>query len=696
MTVIPLSKSKDPRAKAALERLNQVKNQLNLLPSAMSLQAPKDMMRERAQSEFDVQELAKFWAGGDKKYKYLQEAYEVIKQDSELVVQPPRNFLELSRDDIREFTMGQIYRVIQILKDVKDKDFSAEIIRAVNIYSESFAMRFFIHCELFRNVISMLGNKEQQERYLDDIDNFRILGCFAMTELGHSSALRDIETTATFDPSTDQFILNSPTLTSTKWWIGMAAQTATHAVVIAQTLINNQSVGLNWFVVPLRSKQTGELEPGIHIGDIGQKVGHSGVDNGWIQFDQKRIPRKDMLSQWVHLDRQGHYRPAPNPALMYATLIPERLSMTIVTTQFISRAITIATRYSVVRRQGAENQQIMDYQSHYAKLVPGIVFLYMLQSASDTLHGQFDVLTAGGKMNPKDYLDHMGDMHAMSACLKGLTGWYGSEVLENCRRSCGGHAYSAYNSIGHIIGEWGVMTTGGGDNVVLLQQAANYLLDRLDRQLELKSYPNFKFKSSIDYIKDAERYLAQRTWLVGPLDEIKDFTILLEAMYTILAKRLYSISIKRRTKKEDLILESVRVAELHCAVFMFSVAVERFGQPTADSSVLSILKKMTRLWGFHVLYTYSDQGFKEDYFTSAHIKNIEEIYFEMCKSLRTQVIGLTDGFGLPDFVLKAPIAKYDGDIYSTYFDTLLTAPRSTGVPPYHAKYIKPLTEREKP
>lgn len=107
------------------------------------------------------------------------------------------------------------------------------------------------------------------------------------------------------------------------------------------------------------------------------------------------------------------------------------------------------------------------------------------------------------------------------------------------------------------------------------------------------------------------------------------------------------------------------MAELHCAVFMFSVAVERFGQPTADSSVLSILKKMTRLWGFHVLYTYSDQGFKEDYFTSAHIKNIEEIYFEMCKSLRTQVIGLTDGFGLPDFVLKAPIAKYDGDIYSS-------------------------------
>jgi acyl-CoA oxidase len=40
----------------------------------------------------------------------------------------------------------------------------------------------------------------------------------------------------------------------------------------------------------------------------------------------------------------------------------------------------------------------------------------------------------------------------------------------------GGHAYSAYNAIPSIIADWGVMTTGGGDNVVLAQQHARYLL----------------------------------------------------------------------------------------------------------------------------------------------------------------------------------------------------------------------------
>ncbi|KAI8641874.1 hypothetical protein BD408DRAFT_345331 [Parasitella parasitica] len=666
----------------------------------MSRQAPKDMAAERAAAEFNIEALAILWAGGEKRYNLIKRANEFIKNDPELVVQPPRNYLELSRDEMREFTMGQIYRVIQIMTDpdFKDKELAYEIGHATNVYSESFSMRFFVHDSLFRNVVNMLGNKEQQDRYNDDISNFRIFGCFAMTELGHSSALRDIETVATFDATTDEFILDSPTVTSTKWWIGMAGQTATHTVVIAQTIVNGKNVGLNWFVVQLRSKYTGELEPNVMAGDIGQKVGHAGVDNGWIQFRQKRIPRTDMLAKWVSLDRQGNYKPAPNPAVMYATLIPERLSLVIVTTQMISQALTIATRYGVVRRQGNKDQQIMDYQSHYVKIIPGIAFMYMVRSASDVLNNQFAVLTDGGKMDPIVYLDHMGDMHAMSACLKGLAGWYATDILETCRRSCGGHAYSAYNAIGHIIGDWGVMTTGGGDNVVLLQQCARYLLYRLEQNLEYDEYPDLKFKSSSIYIKHAKTYLKNKSWPTDNADDcLKDFTLVSEALNTILLFSIQS-ALKNGATQNDVLLDSVRVSELHCAAFLFNVCAEKYGQPVGaegiEPSILAIMKKLTALWGLHVLHTYGDQGFKEGYFNPHQINSIEKTYFEHCKSLRYQVIGLTDAFGFPDFVLKAPIGKHDGDIYQPYLETLLAAPRSTGVPPYHAKYIKPLTERE--
>ncbi|KAG0770436.1 hypothetical protein G6F16_007453 [Rhizopus arrhizus] len=699
MTVFPLFESKDPQAKIAMERLSQIKSQLNLSSSLMSRQAPKDITREREACEFNIKELSNFWAGGEKRFDDLQKAFDFIKDDPQLVVQPPRSYLELSRDEMREFVMGQIYRVVQISKEKKDKKLIYQIIHALCIYSQDFYMRFFVHDSLFRNAISMLGSKEQQDKYVDVINKCSILGCFAMTELGHSSALRELETTATYDIATDEFILHSPTITSTKWWIGMAAQTATHTVTIAQTIIHGKNVGLNWFVVQLRNRNTGEIEPNVQIGDIGQKVSRNGLDNGWIQFRQKRIPRTNMLAKWVHLDHQGKYIPAPNPAVMYATLISERLLLISSSTDMVSQALTIATRYGVVRRQGEKNQQIMDYQSHYCKIVPAIAFTYMANLTSETLNEQYSILTAGGKMDPAEYLSHMGDMHAIVACIKGFTGWYGTDILEICRRSCGGHAYSSYNAINQIIGDWGVVTTGGGDNVVLLQQTARHLLYKLEKESEFKKHSDLKFKSSTVYMTNAKQFLENKTWSVCNVSDcIKNFHLILEALHTILVKRLYSIKIALKNgTHDDLLLEYVRVTEMHGAAFMFDVCAEKFGQPIGtphiEPSVLAIMKKLTALWGLCILYTYSDQGIKENYLTPDHIKSIEKVYFKLCKSLRSQVVGLTDSYGLPDFVLKAPIGKYDGNIYESYFDSLLLAPKSTGVPPYHEKYIKPLTEQ---
>lgn len=99
---ISFKDAKDDRAKAAVERIEQIKSQLNLSVSPMSRQAPKDIAEERAAAEFNIDELSKFWHGGEKKYGMVKKAYEFIKNDPELVVQPPRNFLELSRDEMRE------------------------------------------------------------------------------------------------------------------------------------------------------------------------------------------------------------------------------------------------------------------------------------------------------------------------------------------------------------------------------------------------------------------------------------------------------------------------------------------------------------------------------------------------------------------------------------------------------------------
>lgn len=50
-------------------------------------------------------------------------------------------------------------------------------------------------------------------------------------------------------PPQQEFILHSPTLTSTKWWPGGMGKTATHAVVMARLILKGKDYGPHAFIV---------------------------------------------------------------------------------------------------------------------------------------------------------------------------------------------------------------------------------------------------------------------------------------------------------------------------------------------------------------------------------------------------------------------------------------------------------------
>ena len=129
--------------------------------------------------------------------------------------------------------------------------------------------------------------------------NHDIIGCYAQTEMGHGSNVAALETTATFDHKTDEFVIHSPTTSSTKWWPGDMGRNANWAMVMAKLQIESDGhmndYGTVPFLVQIRQEKTHKYMPGCECGDMGPKFGYTGKDNGWLQFDHVRIPRTQML-----------------------------------------------------------------------------------------------------------------------------------------------------------------------------------------------------------------------------------------------------------------------------------------------------------------------------------------------------------------------------------------------------------------
>lgn len=59
---------------------------------------------------------------------------------------------------------------------------------------------------------------------------------FGMLSLSPGTHLRGLETTATYDPATQELVLNSPTVSSIKWWPG--GRKYIHMVMSLQCLHN--------------------------------------------------------------------------------------------------------------------------------------------------------------------------------------------------------------------------------------------------------------------------------------------------------------------------------------------------------------------------------------------------------------------------------------------------------------------------
>ncbi|KAF2898697.1 hypothetical protein ILUMI_07472 [Ignelater luminosus] len=270
---------------------------------------PGPLDRYRKLASFDWKQLH-LYLHGEGFLNYQNEFYNEILKYPVLLEQPdPTPTL----DEVRRMTNQRMFALKLARDAVTSKTnwhppdrYFADII-ASNLLDPSTAIKRGLAFDMFINAITSMGT-ERHRHFIESCSNGDIFGCFGLTEIGHGSNTKGMKTTATYDPVSRQFILHSPDFQAGKCWVGCLGQIATHGVIFAHLVTpGGTKHGLHAFVVPIRDPRTLIPYPGIKVGDMGEKAGLNGVDNGFIVFDQYGIPKENLLNKIGDVTENGEY-----------------------------------------------------------------------------------------------------------------------------------------------------------------------------------------------------------------------------------------------------------------------------------------------------------------------------------------------------------------------------------------------------
>ncbi len=523
---------------------------------------------------------------------------------------------------------------------------------------------------LFGGAIENLGTERHHEAYVKKLIDLEVLGCFAMTETGHGSDVQALETTATYDPATQEFVIDSPTRTSRKDYIGGAANTARVAAVFAQLITGGEGHGVHCFVVPLRDDDGNDL-PGVTTSDCQYKGGLPGVDNGRIQFDQVRIPRENLLNKYADVAEDGTYSsPIENQGrrffTMLGTLIRGRVTVGGSAGAAARVALDIATRYALERRQfeapGAEEEVlIMDYLVHQRRLFPLIAKSYALQFAQNELVAKCHELQTSDDPDAEE----QRELESRAAGLKAANTWHATRAIQEAREACGGAGYLAENRLIALKADTDVFTTFEGDNHVLTQLVAKELLTAYADDVKgmspaqwVRFAANFAgervmkrtaAQTIMQTIVDSREDNEEEGSLFNRGTQVKMFEDREEYMLASVARRLQA---KSKEMSPFDAFNSVQDHVLHAAkAHIDRIILEAFvaGIDTCeDEQAREILGMVCDLYALSVIEDDKSWFVEHRFLSTERSKAVTRGINDRCRKLRPHAELLVDGFGIPE------------------------------------------------
>ena len=519
------------------------------------------------------------------------------------------------------------------------------------------------------NVIKNTATDEQVKDWYPKLMNCEWHACYAQTELGTGSDVQNLKTLAVFDPKTQEFEFHSPSIESIKWWPGDLGLSSSHAIVFARLISNGVDHGVQSFFIQLRDTETHVPLKGIEVGDIGPKLGYITKDNGFLRFTRYRTNKYCLIGRYISIDDQGNVTKKGNPRRMYTAMMKTRTALLTMVYSTIFKAITIATRYSLYRTQFLDSKQkpipIYNYQMQREKLFKEISRAYLINFATTIV---LDQVSLANKLALNDDFSELQSTHVILCSFKAMfTNWQ-SDSISNLIKVCGGHGYSYYSGLPHILTEEFANQILEGENTVLLLQVARHLTKTW---FQLKSNKPVQLSGFFSFIKDTEDILDST---IKVSSDVKDIVSLFKRATCFLTNKVCLAMMSHSSEEKDMKKiwdtkvsnQCQRLARVFSVQVILEAGLSRFDSlkqgPTRDA-----IYRLFQIAAFNLADEYASALLESGGVTAEHIEYYLQQKDILLDRLKDDGLVLAEGMQWNDELMGSAIGSSDKEPYETLY-----------------------------
>ncbi|KAG7402329.1 hypothetical protein PHYBOEH_000037 [Phytophthora boehmeriae] len=584
---------------------------------------------------------------------------EKLERLEQLLIQDPTfnhekmNYLPRGEQYRRAMQMSAKVEIIARRNHLSDED--TEQLRLIFQAITSCSAATTLHTLMFIKNLGLLFTDDQQSKWMAMAKQWRMVGCYAQTELGHGSNVRGLETTATYIPATDEFEIHSPTLTSMKWWPGALARTANFAVVYARLLLHGKDYGVHNFMVQLRDLETHEPMRGVKLGDVGPKIGFNNVDNGYCKLHQVRIPREQMGMRVSMVTREGKYvkNSGVPQEVLYFTMLQTRMVFIRSAGINLAKSCVISIRYSAVREQGYDannptsNKElsVLDYQTQQYRLFPLLAAAYAIVLTGNRVDDFATALSEQTKRGDLELKQLVGRVVVMAIYFQVI-----------------------------LLGDAVQTVTTEGDNLVLSIQTARALLKILDTVKTSGKVPKpMSFLANINTLPNVTPRTKQQ-WL-----EPQNYVAAFEQRF-LHQLRSYAEKISAESSVaaglQNNSMDTLKLTNSYASLVLVKTFAEAVQAPSTLSTeflsspaVVNVVRLLCHLFALTQLEATAGEFMESGCVFPNEMPIIRANIEELLKLIRPHAVTLVDGFNFSDHLLNSTLGRYDGNVYEALYES---------------------------